>query len=308
MVPLHQACLILTFSQGSSFLPPTFCSPTAASPTPCSLQWWRCLPWLFCSATGTVWKKIPVSTWLVFLGTEILVHLFLDAFNAYGVGWFEPFSSYRISFNTIFVADPFFSLWPGIAAGLLLVWKKSHTYRKKIAIWGLILPSVYLLYCVNNKIRTDRAIRQSLASQNILYKSFITTPAPFNNWLWYAVVRSDSGYYTAYRSVFDRSVAIRFTYIPRNDNLLHRFNGRRDIQQLLRFSHGFYSADSSAAGIEFNDLRFGQIMGWENPEAPFVFHYYLQRADENLMLVQRGRFAGWNRRTVGSFVRRIRGN
>jgi len=253
-------------------------------------------------------EKIPASVWLVFLGTEILVHLFLDAFNAYGVGWFEPFSSYRVSFNTIFVADPFFSLWPGIAACLLLVWKKSNTNRKKTARWGLLLPSLYLLYCVNNKISTDRMVRHSLSNQDIGYRSFITTPAPFNNWLWYAVVRGDSGYYTAYRSVFDHDTAIKFTYTPRNDNLLLRFSGRSDFEQLLRFSQGYYTSDSSANGIEFNVLRFGQIMGWENPHAPFVFHYYLQRTDENLMLVQRGRFEGWNRRTVRTFLKRIRGN
>src|ERR1700730_13595988 len=34
---------------------------------------------------------IAVRTWLIFLGAEIFVHLFLDAFNAYGIGWFEPF-------------------------------------------------------------------------------------------------------------------------------------------------------------------------------------------------------------------------
>ena len=253
-------------------------------------------------------EKIPVSVWLVFLGTEILIHLFLDAFNAYGVGWFEPFSSYRVSFNTIFVADPFFSVWPGIAACLLLVWKKSNANRKKIARWGLLLPSLYLLYCVNNKISTDRMVRHSLSNQDIGYRSFITTPAPFNNWLWYAVVRGDSGYYTAYRSVFDHDTAIKFTYTPRNDNLLLRFSGRSDFEQLLRFSQGYYTSDSSANGIEFNVLRFGQIMGWENPHAPFVFHYYLQRTDENLMLVQRGRFEGWNRRTVRTFLKRIRGN
>ena len=29
---------------------------------------------------------------------------FIDAFNNYGVGWFEPFSHERISFNAIYVA------------------------------------------------------------------------------------------------------------------------------------------------------------------------------------------------------------
>jgi inner membrane protein len=52
--------------------------------------------------------NISMKRWLLFLGTEIFVHLFLDGFNAYGIGWLEPFSHERFALNTIFVADPFF--------------------------------------------------------------------------------------------------------------------------------------------------------------------------------------------------------
>ncbi|MEP7144576.1 MAG: metal-dependent hydrolase, partial [Ferruginibacter sp.] len=42
--------------------------------------------------------NISFKKWLLFFGSVIFVHLFIDAFNNYGVGWFEPFSHYRISF------------------------------------------------------------------------------------------------------------------------------------------------------------------------------------------------------------------
>ena len=45
--------------------------------------------------------NISLERWLGFFVFELVTHLFLDAFNNYGVGWFEPFSSHRISFNTI---------------------------------------------------------------------------------------------------------------------------------------------------------------------------------------------------------------
>ncbi len=60
--------------------------------------------------------NIRFLLWLLFFGSVIFIHIFIDAFNNYGVGWFEPFSHKRISFNAIYVADPFFSIWPGIAA------------------------------------------------------------------------------------------------------------------------------------------------------------------------------------------------
>jgi inner membrane protein len=64
----------------------------------------------------------------------------------------------------------------------------------------------------------------------------------------------------------------------------------------------------SNQGVVFNDLRFGQIMGWQNPSAPFVFHYYIQNPENNQMVVQRGRFAAWNAETIRVFIKRIQGN
>jgi membrane-bound metal-dependent hydrolase YbcI (DUF457 family) len=50
---------------------------------------------------------------MLFFGAVIFTHIFIDAFNNYGVGWFEPFNHRQISFNAIYVTDPFLSIWPG---------------------------------------------------------------------------------------------------------------------------------------------------------------------------------------------------
>jgi inner membrane protein len=252
-------------------------------------------------------ENVPINTWLVFMGTEIFIHLFLDVFNAYGIGWFEPFSHYRVSFNTIFVADPFFSIWPGFAAVCLLILRHNSRKRSAWAKLGIVFSSLYLLYCMANKYSIDNDTRYTLTHQGIHYKRYITTPTPFNNWLWYVVAEMDSGYYTGYRSVFDKNDQIEFKYFPRNDSLLQPFYVQRDLQQLIRFSQGYYTAELSKEGVVFNDLRFGQIQGWQNPNALFVFHYYLQEPDANHLVVQRGRFANWDWETLNVFFRRIRG-
>ena len=252
-------------------------------------------------------ENIPIKTWLMFMGTEIAGHLFLDAFNAYGIGWLEPFSHRRISFNIIFVADPFFSVWPGIAAFALLVLNRNSHKRRKWATLGLIFCSVYLTYCIVNKFKIDRDMRQALENQGLHYNRYFTTPTPFNNWLWYAVAQTDSGFQIGYHSVFDKNHQISFRFFPRKDFLLDPFRNRHDLHQLIRFSQGYYTADTSAQGILFNDLRFGQIMGWQDPGAHFVFHYYLQNSDANHLVVQRGRFAHWNWESIRFFMRRIEG-
>jgi inner membrane protein len=252
--------------------------------------------------------NIPIKTWLLFMGTEILSHLFLDAFNAYGIGWFEPFSHQRISFNVIFVADPFFSLWPGLAAICLLILKRNSKKRRGWAKFGLILSSLYLMYCLTNKLRMDNDIRNTLVHQGIHYKRYFTTPTPFNNWLWYDVAETDSGFQIGYRSVFDKNHQINFRYFLRNDGLLNPLHGQQDLQELIRFSQRYYTVDTSAQGVVFNDLRFGQMMGWQNPDAHFVFHFYLQNPDANHLVVQRGRFEHWNWESIKVFLKRMRGN
>jgi inner membrane protein len=252
-------------------------------------------------------EQIPIRTWLVFLSVEIGSHLFLDVFNAYGIGWLEPFSHQRFSFNSLFVADPFFSVWPGIAAFMLLLLRRQNPKRKQWAKWGLILCSVYFLYSLVNKYNAERQSRQALMKQQIRYSDYFTTPAPFNSWLWFVVARSASGYFIGYRSVFDHTDSISFRFFPRNNLLLNELGDRKDLAQLLRFSQGYYTIGNSSHGLEFNTLRFGQVLGWQYPDAPFVFHYYLQDPDGNQLVVQRGRFAGWNAQTIKFYIRRITG-
>jgi len=251
--------------------------------------------------------NIPFRTWLLFFSTEVFVHLFIDAFNNYGVGWFEPFSHLRFSFNAIYVADPFFSLWPGIALAVLLILNRYHPGRKFWWRFGVLIPFLYLGYCTVNKIRVNKEVRKIFTWQEIPHEHFFTTPAPLQNWLWYVVAGNDSGYFVGFRSLFDKEKQIRFQYFPRNDTLLKEVSDHENLQKLIRFSQGYYTVEKWNDTLVFNDLRFGQMLGWEHPRGHFVFHYYIQHPDDNRLVVQRGRFAGWNKEVVSGLIRRIQG-
>jgi inner membrane protein len=232
----------------------------------------------------------------------------IDAFNNYGVGWFEPFSHKRISFNAIYVADPFFSLWPGLALGILLILKRHHPARKKIWQAGLLLSAFYLLYCLSNKSTIDTEVKNIFRKQNINYTRYFTTPAPLQNWLWYVVAGNDSGYYTGYRSLFDSRDTMSFQYFPRNADLLKPVYGSEELTHLIRFSQNFYTVENWNDTLVFNDLRFGQVLGWQSARGKFAFHYYLQNPGTNKLVIQRGRFEGWNWQTASAFWNRIKGN
>ena len=252
--------------------------------------------------------NISFKKWLLFFGGVIFFHVFIDAFNNYGVGWFEPFTHSRISFNAIYVADPFYSIWPGIAVILLIVSRHSWKGRRKWWMMGLGMSSIYLLYCLFNKAMINSDVKKILQKQNIQYTRYFTTPTTLQNWLWYVVAGNDSGYHVGYRSVFDSKKQIDFKYFPRNEFLLDSVEDTEALQKLKRFSQEFYTVEKWNDTLVFNDLRFGQIMGWQNPHNKFVFHYFLKDSTDNTLVVQRGRFSGWNTEAFKSLLRRIDGN
>lgn len=253
-------------------------------------------------------QAIAFQTWLLFFGTEIFMHLFLDGFNNYGVGWFEPFSHLRFSFNTIYVADPFFSVWAGIGFFALLILHKHHPQRKFWWKFGVWIPFLYLSYCTVNKIVIDKKVKEIFARQHIPQQHYFTSPAPLQNWLWNVVSGNDSGFYTGYISVFDTKPEMAFRYFPKRDSLLKPLSGGEDLQHLIRFSQGFYTVEKWKGHLVFNDLRFGQINGWSDPDGKFVFHYFLQFPEENKMVVQRGRFMHWDKKAWENLWQRIKGN
>ena len=84
---------------------------------------------------------MTAKEWILFFGLEIAIHLALDSLNCYGTGLFEPFSHTRISFNVLYVADPFYSLWLGVGFSALLILKRHSPSRKNWTRLSLLLST-----------------------------------------------------------------------------------------------------------------------------------------------------------------------
>ena len=251
--------------------------------------------------------NISFKNWLLFFGVAVFVHLFLDAFNNYGIGWFEPLSHQRFSFNVIYVADPFFSFFPILALAILLY---KHRLDPMRTFWwklGLYFPLIYLSYTVINKIKINEVVEQNLSIRKLPFNRYLTTPAPLQNWLWYVVIESDLGYQVGYYSLFDQSSKIQLHYFPKNHALAINLDNDESYQKLVRFSHHYYTLEMQNGQHIFNDLRFGQTFGWQNPSGNFVFHYILTKPQENAMIIQRGRFSNWNKSQMIYFFKRVFG-
>ena len=133
----------------------------------------------------------------------------------------------------------------------------------------------------------------------------MTTPAPLQNWLWYIVAADSGGFHIGFQSLFESGEHAHFEYFPQNDSLLHSYTDHEELNKLKRFSKGYYTAEKWGDTLVFNDLRFGQMIGWQDPRQNFVFHYFLKPGVDNTLVVQRGRFKYWDKNVVTNFFRRI---
>jgi inner membrane protein len=263
------------------------------------------LAWLFRNKYASAGMNYKI--WLWIWGSGIFIHLFIDALTAYGTGWFEPFDHYRVSFNVLFVADPFYTVALLVSCLALLILKRTNPHRVKWANAAMIISTLYIGYAIVNKLRIDEITRDNLTRQSIKTDNYFSTPTPLNNFLWYIVARTDSGYMIAYHSVFDESQEMPFTYFPRHDSLLIAYKNNDEVQKLIRFSAGYYCVSQKSDTVIFSDLRFGQVGGWSIPNAPFVFKYYLNENADNDLVIQQGRIDASKREGIRTLVERIKG-
>jgi inner membrane protein len=264
---------------------------------------------LLCTLAASRWFRnsgISTRQWFKLFILETSCHLVLDTMNVYGVGLLEPFFDTRYSFNVPFVADPFFSIAPGLAAIALLLMKRHDSLRTTWQTIGWSVSATYLVTAIAIKVFMLGIVSGDLAANERSNSRYFMTPTPMNILLWYIVVEESEGYFIGYRSMFDRSPTA-FEFVSRNEELLAPIADREDVQNLIRFSNDYYVVSSHEDTLVFSDMRFGQVFGWLHPNAPFVFNYDLKYPDNNKVVIQRGRFRDWNRTNVRLSMRRMKG-
>jgi inner membrane protein len=254
--------------------------------------------------------KKKTGFWLLafFFGFQLLLHDILDSCNSYGTGLLEPFSHHRFSVHLLYVADPLFTIGLLVAAIWLAIKGAAHPRRSGAAWRGIYLSAFYLCFAICCKVFTQSALKRQFTDQQLRATASFTTPAPLNCMLWYFVAGNSSGFYTAYRSVWDGAhTPVRFEYHPRDSASLKNIADKPLLQNLLTFADGYYTVSQKNGGYYFNILRFEQIQGWAVPNAPFAFSYPLASGADQGLLLQKGRLQGWNGLTINRYLSRIAG-
>ena len=202
-----------------------------------------------------------LSVYLVFV-----THVLLDSFTAYGTQIFWPIVTTPMTWSTIFIIDPFYTLplLVGVIAALVMTRHTDRGHRLNQA--GLVISTLYLGWSLVAKVYVQDTVEDALKAQNISYQRIFTTPAPFNTLLWRAVVMDDTGYYEAYYSLFDDDHPVNFNHYPSDRSLLNGIEESWTVQRLQWFSKGFYAVNQKKQDIVISDLRMGS-------EPDYVFRF-----------------------------------
>jgi len=196
--------------------------------------------------------------WFLLWFLSIVTHPILDIFTNYGTQFFWPFS-WRLTFNSVFVIDPLYTI-PFMFLLIGALFMKRESKRRRIWNWsGIIYSSVYLLWGVVIKLivysNTDSYFEQA----NIHPKRAMVTPMPLTSFYWDLIVEDDSNYYVGYKSLFAPFDPKDIEVIPKNHQLLRNINweGNSRIPEIEHITNGFYAVGSHSDSLFVYDLRFG---------------------------------------------------
>lgn len=228
------------------------------------------------------WKS---WSWMFFWA--ILTHWLIDAGTSYGTQIFEPFSSYRVSFNNIAIADPLYTL-PLLLAVMIIPFFKNKNWQQGINTTALVLSTAYMALTFGVKAKVNAVVSENIKAQNIEELSYVTYPTILNCMLWQTTIETADAYYYGVYSIWDEDSKMEFQKLPKQHQLLDRWKGHEFVDILLWFSQGYYNVTENPDGsLQFNNLRFG-LMGFgllEDSDG-YIFKFNLAEKDGQLAVKQ----------------------
>ena len=218
-----------------------------------------------------------LKDWILLYFLSIFTHPILDSFTPYGTELFNPFTHYRVAFNTIAVADPLYTFPFLFCLIMVMCFKRNHKRRLYWNKLGIYISSVYLLLTVANKFYMDTVFEKSFTENSKDIQRFSTQPTILNNILWYGIAETKTDYKIGYYSLLDTQKKVdTIVSITKNHKLLNMSNP--DLQQLSWFSNRYYNLNPiyNSTMIRYDDLRY-PLVNFKDPNSTGVFSFELEK-------------------------------
>ena len=197
--------------------------------------------------------------WGLLVILAFYTHTLLDCFTVYGTQIWLPFSNHPVTWSTVFIIDPAFTI-PLLTGLMCALWmRRSSSLGNHLNSIGLAFACIYLIWTVGAKFYIDELAEKSLLRQNISYERLLSTPTPFNSLLWRIIVMENDGYYDGLYSLLDQSDKIRWRRFESQPALLLAISDQWAVQRLTWFSKGFYRVGKEKNKVVITDLRMGIV-------------------------------------------------
>lgn len=194
--------------------------------------------------------------WFAAILLALLTHPLLDGHTAYGTQLLWPSTANPVSWATIFIIDPLYTI-PLLTGMVAILFRPASRTANRWLMAGLILSTLYLAWSWTAQSIVTANARQSLQSRGIRHMRLFITPTPLNTVLWRVVARTDGGYFEGYDSLIADDGEIEFTFHPSNDTALEQASNVPATERLTWFANGFVTAATSGDSLILSDLRMG---------------------------------------------------
>ena len=189
-------------------------------------------------------QQLSFKTTYLYCTLGYASHGILDSCTSYGTQLFWPFSNTRVSFDTISIIDPLFSV-PLIIFLLLAVLRKNPHYAQMGIVWFLVIQ---LIGVIQNHRASEAGLQlaQQLGHHPIRLEA---KPTFGNSLLWKVIYETNEGFYS-------HGVRAGIDIVTYPGELIPKLNIERDlpwldpesqqakdIERFSWFSQGFVSID-----------------------------------------------------------------
>ncbi len=252
---------------------------------------------------------VGYRNWVKLFMGAIITHPLLDAFTPYGTQLFQPFSDFRVAFNTISIVDPIYTI-PFLLCLLIAGrYKRRSPRRSKWNRAGLILSTTYLIWSVGIHQYVVGIVRKDhlKTSDNAVAIRFMTTPTLLNTILWNVVTEYDDYYTLGYYSLFDNNPKVsNLIRVQKQHQLLQNFEQDHAYRILRWFSNGYYSIEKIEDSYRFHDLRYtSRKEDWS--QLRFIFGYALKPNGDRLEVKELRDRPKDGKNMFGNLWRRLKG-
>lgn len=203
-------------------------------------------------------KRYDQKTWIKLFFLSIITHPILDMFTNYGTEFLWPFN-YRITFNTVFVIDPLYTIPFMICLLIALFYKRNNPLRSRWNNFGIYYSSAYLMWGVIVKLTVLTNSTEYFETNGLKTRNSMVTPMPLTSFYWMVLAEDDKNYYFGYKSLFYSFNVADIDTIPKNFELLNnlKWPKKNYTEQLKFISNNYCTTEQCGDTVRFYDLRFG---------------------------------------------------